>query len=136
MRLRARVLTPLGIGLVGLFLLTGCAPEIPAGELPAYTVLLQKARDESGQRDFSYIDGAGDQRDTECAKDGFFSRPVCESEDGVLSFSYTVDEDGYVHVKKITVDGSFERRMTRISTDLEGIRRSWAPSDSIPKIEE
>jgi len=136
MSLRKRALAPLGVGLVGLFLLTGCAPEIPAAELPAYTVLLQKERDENRKRDFTYIDGSGEQRATECSRDGIFSRTVCESEDGVLSFSYTVDEDGYVHVRKITVDGSFERKMSRVRTDIEGIRRAWAPSDSIPEDKE
>lgn len=120
--------------LAAILLLSGCVPAIPASELPAYTVLYEEERDSAGSRDFTFIDSAGDRQDIECLKDGFFSKTVCESADGVVSFGYTVYK-GNLRVREITVDGS-ERPMTTISTKIEGARKAWAPSDSIPEEEE
>jgi len=134
-RLKRRVFGGFAGALALLTVLTGCMQVIPAEDLPAYTVLQKDSRDEDGKRDFSYIDSTGAVQETECSKkNGAFSRTVCESADGVLSFEYSMRKSR-VRLREITVDGS-ERKMSRISTDMEGTRRAWAPSDSIPEVQE
>jgi len=130
-----RFLTLTASLVAAVLLLSGCATEIPADELPGYTVIQKTERDENGVRDFSFLDASGEEHETECLKDGFFSKRVCESEDGVLSFSFSVDKHGSVFVRRITVDG-YERKMSRVSTELDGARRVWVPSDSIPEDKE
>lgn len=109
--------------------LTGCMAQVPADELPSYTIY-QKKVGAFEQRAFGYIDGSGERRDVKCGRNSPFERMHCESKDGVLKFDYTVHKSS-TYLKKVTVDGA-ERKMERVDSPQDGIRRTWVPKDSLP----
>ena len=113
-----------------MLVLTGCAPQVDADELPTYTII-QNPKDSFGPWKFSYLDSDGEQVPMECPPVALFEKRHCESEDGLVSFNFRVRKSR-VTLKTITVDG-VDRFMTKVSTELEDARRVWVPSDSLPK---
>lgn len=108
--------------------LTGCMAQVPADELPSYTIY-QKKVGAFESRAFGYIDSSGKHRDVKCGRNNPFERMHCESKDGVLKFDYTVHKSS-TYLKDVTVDG-VERKMERVSSPQDGIRKTWVPKDNL-----
>lgn len=123
-----RIAAGLGIGLGAAVILTGCMAQVPADQLPSYTIY-QKKVGAFEQRAFGYIDSSGEREDLKCGKPGAFTRWHCESKDGVLKFDYTTHKSS-VYLKDVKVDGS-ERKMERVDSPQDGVRKTWVPADTL-----
>lgn len=118
------------IGIIALiFGLAGCYQEVPADELPAYT-LVQHSRDAFAAREFGYLDSSGEIIELECPPVGLFERRHCESADGVVHMEYSVRRS-QVRIREFIVDG-VDRPVARVSTELPGISKVWVPKDKLP----
>jgi len=108
--------------------LTGCMAQVPADQLPSYTIY-QKKVGAFEQRAFGYIAPSGKHEDLKCERPGMFARWHCESKDGVLKFDYTTHKSS-TYLKDVTVDGA-ERKMTQVDSPQDGVRKTWIPEDSL-----
>ena len=127
--MRRKILSAAALTLTAVLVLTGCAPQVEVDELPTYTII-QKPRALFDGWAFSYLDSAGERQPISCPPVALFERRHCESDDGLVSFTFRVRKSR-VTLSTITVDG-VERSMTKVSTELEDARRVWVPTDSLP----
>lgn len=119
------------VGIIALILgLAGCYQEVPAEELPAYT-LVQHERDIFAPREFGYLNSEGEILELECPKVGIFERRYCDSADGVVHMEYSVHKSR-VRIREFTVDGA-DRPMVKVTSELPGVSRVWIPEDKLPE---